>query len=178
MKGAALFGTSDSTILSRKARLTYGTKFVQSYDETDSNHRSRQAKARYIHDGLYLDKFSCYVEKGVDLPVGTNKEHTFHPLTDSQDEVSFDVCISLNPAAEIEFVKDRGVDKKLRTLIVVSAPVDRSVPMSERGVSMQLSFGGTELGIKCTRCSDGHEVNRKTTFVQDIEDTREGTANF
>lgn len=174
MLGAARFGSSDSTIVSRKARLTYGTKMVTQYNEADSAHGSRQAQARLIGDALYIDKFSCYVEKGIDLPVGTDKEHTFHPVTSHQDEVSFDVCTSRKPVKDIEYLKDSGVDKQLSTLKTVSAPVDLSVPMSERGVSMQLSFGGTELGIKCTRCSDGHEVIASTVFVQDIEDTRYG----
>ncbi|CAN0180294.1 unnamed protein product [Ectocarpus fasciculatus] len=170
--GAALYGTSDSTIVSRKARLTYGTKMVNKYDENNPAHTKRMGHARFIDNALYLDKFSCYVEKGIDLPVGTDKEHTFHPVTAEQEEVSFDVCISLRPEADIEYLKDDGVDKKLSLLKTVTAPIDMSVPMSERGVSMQLSFGGTELGIKCTRCSDGHEVITSTVFVEDIEDTR------
>ncbi|CAB1106384.1 unnamed protein product [Ectocarpus sp. CCAP 1310/34] len=170
--GAARYGASDSTIVSRKARLTYGTKYVTRYDENNKKHTDRQAHARFVGDGLYLDKFSCYVEKGTDLPVGTDKEHTFHPVTDEQDQVSFDVCISLKPEADIEYLKDNGVSKKLSLLKTVSAPIDRNVPMSKRGVSMKLSFGGTELGIKCTRCSDSHEVVTQTKFVEDIEDTR------
>ncbi|CAM9625929.1 unnamed protein product [Ectocarpus sp. 8 AP-2014] len=170
--GAARYGTSDSTIVSRKARLTYGTKMVNEYNENNPEHTKRMGHARFIDDTLYLDKFSCYVEKGIDLPVGTDKEHTFHPVSDDQKEVSFDVCISVRPEAEIEFLKDDGVDKKLSILKTVSAPIDTSVAMSKRGVSMQLSFGGTELGIKCTRCSDGHEVIASTVFVEDIEDTR------
>ncbi|CAN0121804.1 unnamed protein product [Ectocarpus sp. 12 AP-2014] len=170
--GAARYGTSDSTIVSRKARLTYGTKMVTKYDESNPEHTKRMGHARFIGDALYLDKFSCYVEKGIDLPMGTDKEHTFHPVTDEQEEVSFDVCISLRSKADIEYLKDNGVAKKLSLLKTISAPIDMSVPMGTRGVSMQLSFGGTELGIKCTRCSDGHEVITSTVFVEDIEDTR------
>ncbi|CAM9333055.1 unnamed protein product [Ectocarpus fasciculatus] len=170
--GAARYGTSDSTIVSRKARLTYGTKMVNKYNENNPDHTNRMRHARYIGGALYLDKFSCYVEKGIDLPVGTDKEQTFHPLTDDQTAVGFDVCISLSPEADIEYLKDNGVAKKLSLLKTVSAPLDMSVPMRQRGVSMQLSFGGTELGIKCTRCSDGHEVITSTVFVEDIQDSR------
>ncbi|CAN0356782.1 unnamed protein product [Ectocarpus sp. 6 AP-2014] len=170
--GAARYGTSDSTIVSRKARLTYGTKTMTDYDEHNPEHTKRMKHARYIGGALYLDTFNCYVEKGIDLPVGTDKEETFYPLTNEQTAVSFDVCISLKPKAGIKYLKDNGVDKQLSLLKTVSAPMDMSVPMGKRGVSMQLSFGGTELGIKCTRCSDGHEVITSTVFVQDIEDTR------
>lgn len=147
---------------------------VTQYDASDADHASRQSQARLIGDALYIDKFSCYVEKGIDLPVGTDKEQTYHPVTEYQDEVSFDVCTTRKPVKEIEYLKDTGVGRHLSTLKTVSAPVDKSVAMSKRGVSMKLSFGGTELGIKCTRCSDGHEVKATTVFVQDIEDTRYG----
>ncbi|CAB1113662.1 unnamed protein product [Ectocarpus sp. CCAP 1310/34] len=172
--GAALFGRSESAIVARKARLTYGTRSVTRYDEEDPNHTRRKGQARYIGGTLYLEKFSCYVEKGVDLPVGTGRQHTFHPVTERQNEIEFDVCISLQTAADIEYVKDEGVNHKLCTLKTLTVPVDMSVRLSERGVVMKLYFGGTDLGIKCTRCTDGHEVAANTVFVEDIEDTRYG----
>ncbi|CAM9346873.1 unnamed protein product [Ectocarpus sp. 8 AP-2014] len=171
--GATRYGTSDSTIVSRKARLTFGFKHVTKYDENNPEHTKRMRHARFIVDALYLDKFSCLTEKGIDLPsAASDLEHTFHPVSDEQEELSVDLCISLRPKAEIEYLKDDGVDKKLSILKTVSAPIDMSVPMSKRGMSLQLSFGGTELGIKCTRCSDEHEVITSTVFVEEMEDAR------
>eukprot|EP00903_Cladosiphon_okamuranus_P021516 g19780.t1 len=70
--GAARFGSnSESTFLSRKARLTYGTMTNTKYDNDNPQHQPRRSQTKFIGDGFYLRVFSSYVERGMDLPVGT-----------------------------------------------------------------------------------------------------------
>ncbi len=175
MLGAARFGNCESTVLTRKARWTYGTRMVTRFDEGNPEHRRRRRHARFMNNTLYLETFRCYVEKGMDLPVGTSRTHTFGPAEEDRNEVWFDVCISQHPEGAIRYLKDEGVDGMVRTLKKLVVDIDRSVPKSERDVSMQLYFGGTDLRIKCERCSDGQELTARTEFAENTEDARYGT---
>lgn len=121
---------------------------------------------------MYLDVFSDFVERGEDLPVGTNREHTFYPLGNSQNHINFDIIVSSRPVADVKYLKDEGVKDMVTNLTAVEVPLDMNVPFKFRGVCMRLSFGGTELGIRGKRCSDGKEVNATTVYIEElVEDT-------
>ncbi|CAM9977965.1 unnamed protein product, partial [Sphacelaria rigidula] len=156
--GAALFGANKRSIISRKARLTYGTAVMSAYDPADPEHRQRKSQISFTGGKLYLKTFKKYVERSQDLPVGTDKEHAFSPLTDAQENVTFDILVTKQCAADVQYVKDGSASTTLNTLVTVDVPVDMTSPFARRGMSMRLSFGGTELGITCKRDSDGKEV--------------------
>lgn len=168
--GAALFGANDRSIVSRKARLTYGVRSVNEYDKDCPAHRQRKGDVALIGGKMYLNTFSPFVERGEDLPVGTDREHSFEPVTECQISVSFDVTVSSHPVKDIKYLKDRGVNEMLSTVITVEVPVDTSVPFENRGLFIRLSFGGTELGIRGKRSSDGREVNATTVYIEEVVD--------
>ncbi|CAM9289819.1 unnamed protein product [Choristocarpus tenellus] len=172
--GASLFGCNSQAIVSRKARLTYGTMMVGQFDTDNQDHLSRRGQCRTIDGKTYLDMFKALVQKGDTIPVGTDREASFYPTKEKQNSMIFEVVVSKEMQEAVRFIKDPGVEGKLCTLNSVSFPVDISVPFENRGASLQFTFGGTELGVKVVRKSDNHEVNANIEFVEDIDDTRYG----
>ncbi|CAN0016294.1 unnamed protein product, partial [Sphacelaria rigidula] len=156
--GAALFGANKGSIISRRARLTYGTAILLRYNAADPEHSKRESQTESREGKIYLDTFYKYVERGQDLPVGTEKEHTFWPVTEGQQSMRFEVLVTKQCAADVQYVKDRGVNRMLNNLVTVDVPIDMTASFTRRHVSMRFSFGGSELGIKCKRHSDGKEV--------------------
>lgn len=67
---------------------------MRAYDAADPEHSKRKSQISYNGGALYIEKFDMYVEWGQDLPVGTDKEHSFLPLTEDQETTSFDVLVT------------------------------------------------------------------------------------
>lgn len=162
-------------ITCRKARLTYGTLTNTPYNGSYPEHRDRSRNAKTVQGKLLLETFYCFVERGEDLRVDTERVRTFTPLAEDQQWVSFPIAVSKRRAADIRYLKDEGVERTLSTIITVRVPLDRTVPLIDRGVSVRLVFGGTELHIVCKRCADGHEVPAKTIVVENMDDYTDET---
>ncbi|CAM9797981.1 unnamed protein product, partial [Sphacelaria rigidula] len=145
--GAALFGANQGPFISRKARLTYGTAAMTKYDVRDPAHSKDDIEMSIVRGKLYLKTFAKYVERGEDLPVGTDKEHEFKPMTEDQQKVKFDILVTKQCAADVQYIRDSGVKRMLHNPISVTVPMDMTASFARRGVSMRLSFGGAELGI-------------------------------
>lgn len=175
--GAALLAGNRSSIASRKARLTYGTNACELFDQYNAAHKQSNVRPKFFGNKLYLEVFQCYVERGDDLPVGTVHKHNFSPLTENQQDVEFDVVVSKKAAKNIKFVQDPAFKHVVSTLTTVKIPVDMTVGFESRGVCLSLTFGGTELGVRCTRLSDGHEVQVETVYVEEIGTSSYGQAD-
>lgn len=166
--GAALFGASKRPIVSRKARLTYGIRACCRYDKDEPEHCQRKKNVALAKGTMHLDVFKQFVERGEDLLIGTDKEHTFIPLTENQSKVSFEITVSSRPGKDIKYLKDDGVENMLNDLITVEVPLDMSVPWAQRGVSIRLTFGGTELGATAKRLSDCEKVTTTTVYIEEV----------
>lgn len=176
--GAVHFGQKETAIVSRKARLTYGTGASMEYDPSDAAHIQRKCNVFAIANKLYLNVFEGYVERGDDLPVGTTREQIFRPITEYTTSMNFNVFISKKRVKDIRFSKDEGFQKLVSVLTTIRIPLDMEIPFHERGISLQLTFGGTELGVKCTRLCDGHEVNVDTVYVEEMADSASADAEL
>lgn len=163
-----MYGRDQTVVSSRKAKRTIGTCTLRLYQNQLEEHRKRWRNVRRKDGKAYLDIFQSFVEKGADVPDGFTRSVEFSPTNNEQPKVAFRLNISQKPPDTIYFLNDPGVLDSIETLQIVEVDLDMSVPLSERRVKLQITFGGAELIMKCIRCSDKREVERTVQVREDI----------
>lgn len=153
-----MYGRDHSVVTLRKAKQTIGTCSLRLYHRQLEKHRGRRRNVTKKDGKSYLDIFQCFVEKGADVPHGLTRSVEFAPTNNGQPRIAFHLNVSERPSEEIYFLNDPGVRDSIDTLRTVEVPLDMSVPILQRGVKLEMTFGGVELTMKCIRCSDGREV--------------------
>lgn len=166
--GAVMYGRDQTVVSSRKAKRTIGTCTLRLYQNQLEEHRKRWTNVRRKDGRAYLDIFQCFVEKGADVTDGFTRSVEFAPTTNEQTKVAFKLNISQRPPGEIYFLNDPGVRDSIETMQAVEVDLDMSVPVSDRRVKLQMTFGGAELIVKCIRCSDEREVEKRVQVREDI----------
>lgn len=153
--GAVLFdGVGRKTVVSRKARLTYGVDTQRIYDPKNPEHKKRRSlNPEHGEDGKErILAFSKHISVNDDIPLeGKCEKVGYVPLRENQTHGTFHIygCHE----RDVEFL-DQGTFK----LGHVRVPVDRKVPFEERGVEVQFMFGGTEIFVTAFHQKTGAQV--------------------
>ncbi|CAN0279314.1 unnamed protein product, partial [Discosporangium mesarthrocarpum] len=147
VKGAVLFAGRPMVFNTRKARLTYGVSCLSEYRDDDLEHVQRKATVRGPmgpSDTLYIPIFSSLLRRGDDVPWdGGCVNHGYFPIESDQSRISFKVLASHK--RDIQFP-----DKDKHFILGnFDVPVNMCAPFGERGVRVEMRFGGPELLVTC-----------------------------
>ncbi|XP_045205238.2 heat shock 70 kDa protein 12A-like isoform X2 [Mercenaria mercenaria] len=159
LKGAVIFGHNPVTIVSRIAKFSYGVRVYRDFQ--DGVHPN--AKKICVGGKVKCkDVFASHVKKGQELVVGeaqSNQRYT--PLEADQMSLIFDIYTSTeeNPM----YVTDAGC--------VNVGQLEVEVPDlsggKERGVWVQMIFGGTEIVVEAKDEKTGKITKSSFDFLQD-----------
>lgn len=168
LKGAVIFGHNPVVIVSRIAKFSYGVRIYRDFE--DGVH----PKSKKIHIGgmdKCKDVFAIHVKKGQELVVGeaqTNQRYT--PLAANQISLIFDIytCPEENP----QYVTDAGC--------VNIGQLEVEVPNlsggKERGVWIQMIFGGTEIVVEAKDESSGKITKATFDFLVDTDQSSDSVS--
>lgn len=164
VKGAVLFQKNFATFASRKARFTYGVDCSDMYDNSDLEHRRRR-DAGHVYtndegDTCISNVFSKHVIIGQDIPSsGVFAMQTYGCDSETSTTLRFTIFVSnkRNP----RFIDEEGC-------IIVgqgSTPVDRTVPLRDRGARIQFTYLGTEMLVAFFHPTEDKELEVGLSFV-------------
>lgn len=159
LKGAVIFGHNPVTIVSRVAKFSYGVRVYRDFQ--DGVHPTSK-KTVVGGKTKCKDVFASHVKKGQELVVGEaqcNQRYT--PLEADQMSLIFDIYTS--PDEDPKFVTDPGC--------INVGQLEVEVPDlsggKERGVWVQMIFGGTEIIVEAKDEKTGKITKASFDFLQD-----------
>lgn len=159
LKGAVIFGHNPVTIVSRIAKFSYG---VRVYRDFIPGSHPDDKKLKVGDKWKCKDVFACHVKKGQELVVGeaqTNQRYT--PLEADQMSLIFDVYTS--PEEDPQYVTDPGC----LNVGQLEVEVPDLSGGKERGVWVQMIFGGTEVVVEAKEEKSGKITKASFDFLQD-----------
>lgn len=155
LKGAVMFGYDPVIISSRVAKCSYGIRVYRDFDERKHPKNKREQIGGKIK---CKDVFALHVKKGQELIVGDSQSsQRYTPLEADQMSLIFDVYTSTqeNP----QFVTDESCT------YIGQLEVDIPGSGKERGVWVNMVFGGTELVVKGKDEKTGKESKAHFDFL-------------
>ncbi|OWF37208.1 heat shock 70 kDa protein 12A-like [Mizuhopecten yessoensis] len=139
LKGAVLFGFDTRVISTRVMKHTYGIQVAEKFRQGDPESQKSVVKGIVYCD----DKFSNHVARGQSVNIGEATEyHDYVPLTDEQTQLAFKVFTS--EGAEPKYCETENCTYIGKMLV----DLPMNFPQTDRGVSVRLRFGGTELSVE------------------------------
>ncbi|KAH3773902.1 hypothetical protein DPMN_175273 [Dreissena polymorpha] len=151
LTGAVLFGHNTFIFKSRISRATYGVGTNQLFDEAMHNPLKKWLdEENNVH--RCKDVFSIHVKKGDSVALNVELEaKTYIPLYKAQKEVSIPVYESseVGPTdGSVMYTTDSGCTK----IADIKVAIPTANESSERGVSVRMIYGGTQLSVNavCT----------------------------
>ncbi|KAH3833377.1 heat shock 70 kDa protein 12A-like isoform X2 [Dreissena polymorpha] len=156
LKGAVLYGHDPITITSRVAKCSYG---IRVYRDFVQGTHPNEKKEKFGDRVKCKDVFAKHVTKGQELVVGEpQSKQRYTPLEADQLSLVFDVYISLDP--DPKFVTDEGCSQ--------IGKLEVEVPDSgkDRGVWVNMIFGGTEVTVEATEEKTGKKSKATFDFLQ------------
>ncbi|KAL4230094.1 hypothetical protein ACF0H5_010479 [Mactra antiquata] len=159
LKGAVIFGHNPVTIKSRIAKCSYGVRVYRDFRE-GVHPNSKKIKVGNVYK--CRDVFACHVRKGQELVVGEAQHHQrYTPLERQQISLDFDIYTSTeeNPM----FVTDPSCDFVGK----LEVAVPNMSGGNERGVWIQMIFGGTEIVVEAKEEKTGRISKATFNFLQD-----------
>lgn len=159
LKGAVIFGHNPVTIVSRVAKFSYG---VRVYRDFQDGHHPNSKKVCVGGKQKCKDVFAAHVKKGQELVVGEAQcNQRYIPLEADQMSLIFDIYTS--PNENPEYVTDPGC--------INVGQLEVEVPDlsggKERGVWVQMIFGGTEIVVEAKEEKTGKISKASFDFLQD-----------
>lgn len=156
LKGAVIFGHDPSVIQERRCRYTYGIRTSLPFDE----HIHPQAKKFVDDDGdiLCSDMFDRHVQIGQPVEYGESQvTQSYVPTSKSAKAMIFQVYAS--DQAEPTFVTDPSCTH------LGNLTIDLGGSGTDRSVSVQMTFSGTELKVEAEERSTGKKTRAKFDFL-------------
>eukprot|EP00479_Gromia_sphaerica_P009287 TRINITY_DN385_c0_g3_i2.p1 TRINITY_DN385_c0_g3~~TRINITY_DN385_c0_g3_i2.p1 ORF type:complete len:211 (-),score=31.30 TRINITY_DN385_c0_g3_i2:132-764(-) len=159
VQGAVLFGINPSVITVRKAKYTYGCSLALPWETVDGFGR-----LMLLEDGRCLClRFEIFVRKGEDVSLNHVVERGGVPMLANQksSRTRFFTSTKENP----RYIDEEGSVKigSLEMQLPGSDTVD------ERGVKVEMKFGGTEIFATVRT----HKDNRKVKTILDFQMTNQ-----
>lgn len=156
LKGAVIFGHNPSVIRERRCRFTYGVKTCHPFREgVDPESK------RFTDDSgevLCSDIFDKHVEVGQPIVSGECQvTESYSPTKVNQTKVAFPVYVSKDPNPV--YTTDPSCT------LLGSLTVDLQGSGLNRSVTVQMTFGDTELHVKAVENDTGTETNAKFDFL-------------
>ncbi|GIL49465.1 hypothetical protein Vafri_5802 [Volvox africanus] len=149
--GAVVFGTQPSTVSARCARRGYGVGTCRPWTADHAIHNASfgfpkkfydDEKSCYYADGIY----SSFVKHGELIKVDQVVKHVFHPLSKSQDAITFNLYSTTSESAR--YTADKDMEKLAE--IVLTLPSGWSDGLTDSGeydIQAEMHFGATELSL-------------------------------
>ncbi|KAH3823317.1 hypothetical protein DPMN_125116 [Dreissena polymorpha] len=163
LTGAVLFGHNPAIFKSRISRATYGIATNQVFDESKHDLSKKwHDEENKVH--RCKDVFSVHVKKGEHVSLNEEREaQTYTPIYKSQKEVGLDVYESseVGPTkGTVMYTTDIGCKKLGR----IDIEVPTAEESSERGVSVRMIYGGTQLSVIAKCAHTGKECRTQIRF--------------
>ncbi|XP_060565808.1 heat shock 70 kDa protein 12A-like [Ruditapes philippinarum] len=159
LKGAVIFGHNPVTIVSRVAKFSYGVRVYRDFQDGVHPNDKKLTVAGKVK---CKDVFASHVKKGQELVVGeaqSNQRYT--PLEADQMSLIFDIYTA--PDEDPKYVTDTGC--------INVGQLEVEVPDlsggKERGVWVQMIFGGTEIVVEAKDEKSGKVTKATFDFLQD-----------
>lgn len=158
LKGAVLFGHNPLTIVSRIAKCSYG---IRVYRDFQNGVHPQSKKVTFGNKVKCKDVFATHVKKGQELKVGEpQSSQRYTPLEADQATLVFDIYTSTEEDAK--YVTD--VTSMYVGQLEVEVP-DMSYG-KERGVHVNMVFGGTEITVEAKDEKSGKVKQADFNFLQ------------
>lgn len=158
LKGAVIFGHNPVTIVSRIAKYSYGIRVYRDFQE--GVHPAN--KKKNIGSKVKCqDVFALHVKKGQELVVGqAQSSQRYTPLEDDQLSLVFDIYTSTeeNPS----YVTDYSCTYVGQ----LEVDVPNVSGEKERGVWVNMTFGGTEVTVEAKEEKSGKISKASFDFLQ------------
>lgn len=142
VRGAAVFGADpESIIKSRKAKFSFGISCTINFDHLNPLHMIyKDFELTGPKGESKLKIFDTLVKKGDDISVGTvTKRNYYNPAFEGTSKIEIDI---LKSSLEKPFhVSD--ADPNILAKVVV--PINKSLPMEDRGFGIEFSFATSEV---------------------------------
>jgi len=155
VKGAVLFGHDPQTVVSRKAKYTYGVKISRDFRQGDPTNK------RFEHNGRSKcsSVFSKHVTVNDTVVVGEALEpQHYYPLYKNSKEVSVPIFISTDD------------DPDYTTQSCCSFLGNIKVPLSpgssdNTDIEVKMTFGGTEMTVEACESQSGKSLSASFDFL-------------
>ena len=158
LKGAVLFGHNPLTITSRIAKCSYGVRVYRDFQ--DGVHPSAK-KTTIEGRPKCKDVFATHVKKGQELKVNEPQSHQrYTPLSADQLSLVFDIYTSTEE--EPEYVTDYSCSY----LGQLEVEVPDLSGGKERGVFVNMIFGGTEIIVEAKEEKTGNKTRATFNCLQ------------
>lgn len=155
VKGAVLFGHNPATIVSRKAKYTYGIKTTRDFIEGDP----RDKKFKVDGHTKCNDVFDKHVEIGQTVKVGEAlNPQTYYPLHQNVKEVLVPVYTSTddNPS----YTTETTCNYLGKIVVPLQGP-----SVKDNAIVVQMTFGGTELEVEAVEKATNKRLTAKFDFL-------------
>lgn len=142
VRGAAKLGADpESLVKSRKAKYSFGISCSVAYNPSDPLHQRYREYAFIGPEGdTKLRVFDIHGRKGDDIEVGTVTERQYYaPASESTDKLEVDILKSNK--RDPFHISDAEKDVFATAVI----PIDRRLPLEDRGFGIEFSFGTAEV---------------------------------
>ncbi|XP_060592446.1 heat shock 70 kDa protein 12A-like isoform X2 [Ruditapes philippinarum] len=156
LKGAVIFGHDPSVIQERRCRYTYGVRSSHRFNE-----RIHPESKKFVDDDgdiLCSDIFDRHVQIGQRVEYGESQvTQSYVPTSKSAKAMVFQVYAS--DEAEPKFVTDPCCTH------LGNLTFELGGSGTDRSVSVQMTFSGTELKVEAEEKSTGKKTNAKFDFL-------------
>ncbi|XP_063413069.1 heat shock 70 kDa protein 12B-like [Mytilus trossulus] len=155
VKGAVLFGHNPATIVSRKAKYTYGVKITRDFKEGDPQDKKYQVNGR----NKCSDVFSKHVEIGETVKVGESlNPQSYFPLHSDVEEVVVPLYISTDEDPSYT------TEPSCNYLGKIVVPLKGS-SVKDKEIVVQMTFGGTEMTVEAEEKKSSKKLRAKFDFL-------------
>ncbi|XP_071124900.1 heat shock 70 kDa protein 12B-like [Mytilus edulis] len=157
LKGAVQYGYEPRIISTRICKVTYGVQTNRNFKKGDPESKKFDAEGTI----KCRDCFSKHVEIGQAVDINEAfEEHVYYPLY--SDQTGMSVPIYTSTEKDPRYTDDPSC--RYLGELTVNMPDTRGG--KNRKVSVQLTFGGTEVEVKATNKGTGEETIAKLNFLR------------
>ena len=135
VRGAAIYGTGHKALITHRiSRVTYGIKTMIRYNDTITDHVSRQEQISLDDAGFpYIPGVTVTVPQGQEIPSGFKSPPCYcSPLIEAQEHIRCRILLSDHP--NVVYADETGV----RELAQFDVPLNMDLPFDDRVVEVEV----------------------------------------